>query len=94
MKAILTLYMADKLKLGNDDAATYMAFFVAGCYFLPLVGGFVADRFFGKYWTIVGFSLPYILGHVTSALRTTGFWSAPCRCWPWAAASSSPTSRR
>jgi dipeptide/tripeptide permease len=64
MKAILTLYMADKLKLGNDDAATYMAFFVAGCYFLPLAGGFVADRFFGKYWTIVGFSIPYILGHV------------------------------
>src|SRR5262249_9541616 len=29
-----------------------------------LVGGYVADRFFGKYWTIVGFSLPYILGQV------------------------------
>ena len=72
MKAILTLYMADKLKLGNDDAATYMAFFVAGCYFLPLVGGFVADRFFGKYWTIVGFSVPYILGHVI--LGVENYW--------------------
>ena len=72
MKAILTLYMADKLRLGNDDAATYMAFFVAGCYFLPLVGGFVADRFFGKYWTIVGFSLPYILGHVI--LGVENYW--------------------
>ena len=29
-----------------------------------LIGGFVADRFFGKYWTIVGFSVPYIVGQL------------------------------
>ena len=23
-------------------------------------GGYLADNFFGKYWTIVGFSLPYV----------------------------------
>jgi POT family proton-dependent oligopeptide transporter len=72
MRAILTLYMADKLKLGEANAATYMAFFVAGCYFLPLLGGFIADRFFGKYWTIVGFSIPYILGHVI--LGVESYW--------------------
>jgi POT family proton-dependent oligopeptide transporter len=62
MRAILSLYMADRLGLGTANAGTYMAFFVAACYFLPLLGGYVADRYFGKYWTIVGFSLPYILG--------------------------------
>ena len=64
MRAILTLYMADVLGFGKANAATLMSFFIAGCYFLPLLGGFVADRFFGKYWTIVGFSIPYILGHI------------------------------
>jgi dipeptide/tripeptide permease len=72
MRAILTLYMSDKLGLGDANAATYFSFFVAACYFLPLVGGFVADRFFGKYWTIVGFSIPYILGHVV--LGVESYW--------------------
>jgi POT family proton-dependent oligopeptide transporter len=63
MRAILALYMADKLGLGEKNAATYLSFFMAACYFLPLLGGYVADNFIGKYWTIVGFSLPYILGH-------------------------------
>src|SRR5436309_896031 len=73
MRAILSLYMADQLGLGKANAGTYMAFFIAGCYFLPLVGGFVADRFFGKYWTIVGFSIPYILGHVILGIETIPF---------------------
>src|SRR3954469_23743111 len=48
MRAILSLYMADQLGLGEANAATYMSFFIAACYFLPLVGGYVADNFFGK----------------------------------------------
>jgi POT family proton-dependent oligopeptide transporter len=64
MRAILAKYMADELGLGQANASTYMSFFIAACYFLPLVGGWVADNVFGKYWTIVGFSVPYILGHV------------------------------
>lgn len=64
MRAILTLYMIDKLGFTKADASTTMAIFISACYFLPLAGGFVADRFLGKYWTIVGFSIPYILGHV------------------------------
>ena len=64
MRAILAKYMANELGLGQDNAATYMSFFIAACYLLPLVGGWIADRFLGKYWTIVGFSIPYILGHI------------------------------
>jgi POT family proton-dependent oligopeptide transporter len=72
MRAILAKYMADKLSLGEANAATYMSYFIAACYFLPLVGGFVADKFFGKYWTIVGFSIPYIMGHLI--LGVESFW--------------------
>ena len=72
MRAILAKYMADQLALGQENSGTYVSFFIAGCYFLPLVGGWVADRFFGKYWTIVGFSLPYILGHVILGIES--YW--------------------
>src|SRR5262249_53449919 len=64
MRAILAKYMADELSLGQTNASTYMSFFIAACYLLPLAGGWVADNILGKYWTIVGFSIPYILGHV------------------------------
>ncbi|MFO0938914.1 MAG: oligopeptide:H+ symporter [Gemmataceae bacterium] len=64
MRAILATYMSKELGLGEANAGTYMSFFIAACYFLPLVGGYIADNFFGKYWTIIGFSAPYILGQL------------------------------
>ena len=73
MRAILTLYMVDRLGFSDGLASSAMSYFIAGCYFLPLVGGFVADRFFGKYWTIVGFSVPYILGHVILGVESVPF---------------------
>src|SRR5437667_8622446 len=62
MRAILFLYMTTALHLATRDATpTYSAFKMA-CYFLPLVGGYIADRWLGRYWTIVGFSVPYVAG--------------------------------
>lgn len=71
MRAILLLYLASDptgvikggLHLPADDASSIYFTFKMACYFLPLVGGFLADRYFGRYWTIVGFSIPYVLGH-------------------------------
>ncbi len=59
--AILSKYMSKELGFGEANASTMYALFTAGCYFLPLVGGYIADNFFGKYWMIVGFSVPYII---------------------------------
>src|SRR5438046_2763073 len=53
MRAILAKYMSDQLGISQANSATYMSFFIGACYFLPLLGGYVADTFFGKYWTIV-----------------------------------------
>ncbi|HEY2783533.1 MAG TPA: oligopeptide:H+ symporter [Fimbriiglobus sp.] len=62
MRAILFLYLKDKLNYEKDDATELISYYKAACYLLPLLGGFLADRFFGKYWTIVGFSVPYVIG--------------------------------
>ena len=62
MRAILFLYMTEQLKIDKSDASSIYFLFKMACYFLPLLGGYLADRFFGKYWMIVGFSIPYIIG--------------------------------
>jgi POT family proton-dependent oligopeptide transporter len=43
-------------------------FFVALAYTMPLVGGLLADWFFGKYRVILYISLVYCIGHLTLAL--------------------------
>jgi POT family proton-dependent oligopeptide transporter len=73
MRAILAFYMADRLGFAESNAKLAMHTFIAACYLLPLLGGWIADRFFGKYWTIVGFSVPYILGHVILGVESVPF---------------------
>ncbi len=60
MRAILALYMTERLGVDKGDAGTFMSLFIAACYFFPLIGGWIADNFLGKYWTIVLFSVPYV----------------------------------
>src|SRR5262245_420870 len=62
MRAILFLYMTKALHFADTVAAPAYSAFKMACYFLPLVGGYVADRWLGRYWTIVGFSVPYVAG--------------------------------
>jgi POT family proton-dependent oligopeptide transporter len=61
MRAILALYMTERLGIDKGDAGTFMSLFIAACYFFPLIGGWVADNYLGKYWTIVLFAVPYVV---------------------------------
>jgi POT family proton-dependent oligopeptide transporter len=52
--------------------------FVIGVYFFPLLGGWLADRYFGKYNTVLWFSLIYCAGHACLAFledNRTGFYT-------------------
>lgn len=73
MRAILALYMVDIIGFTKGQSSMAMSVFIAACYFLPLIGGWLADRYFGKYWIIVGFSIPYILGHVILGFENVYF---------------------
>src|ERR1043165_2495184 len=72
VRALFWLYMVDELfatiipdKTGRENWADQVAyFFKAACYLTPLAGGFIADRYLGKYWTIVGFAVPYVFGPI------------------------------
>jgi POT family proton-dependent oligopeptide transporter len=66
--AILMLYLKNELRLGGDHAKEVVHLFKTGVYFLPLLGGFLADHFLGRYRTILVLSVFYCLGHGWIAL--------------------------
>jgi POT family proton-dependent oligopeptide transporter len=64
MRTLLALYMIDVLGFSEAAGATVMKAFMASCYLTPFFGGWVAEKYLGRYKTILYYSLPYILGHV------------------------------
>jgi POT family proton-dependent oligopeptide transporter len=60
---ILELYLKDRMNMGESGATEVLHYFGTAVYFLPLLGGWLADRYFGRYWTILSISLFYCLGH-------------------------------
>ncbi len=75
MRNILTPFLVTSLLLAMPDELARKAYakdvfhtFVIGVYFFPLLGGWLADRFFGKLHTIFWFSLVYCFGHALLAI--------------------------
>src|ERR1700693_1226483 len=64
MRTLLALYMINVLGFSQAAGATVMKAFMAACYLTPFFGGWVAEKYLGRYKTILYYSLPYILGHV------------------------------
>ncbi len=64
MKTLLVLYMISKLGYSDGASSQIASFFTAFCYILPIAGGYIADRWLGKFKTILYFAIPYILGHI------------------------------
>jgi POT family proton-dependent oligopeptide transporter len=67
MIGILELYLSKSMGMGEKGATEVLHLFGGAVYFLPLVGGWLADRWLGRYWTILSISLFYCLGHGTLA---------------------------
>ncbi len=76
MRVNLTAFLAGYLLLTEfpvederkAQAKATFHLFMSGVYFFPLLGGFLADRFLGKYRTILYLSLVYCAGHACLAL--------------------------
>jgi len=84
MRNILTVFLVTSL-LADFPAAERAGAakdvfhtFVIGVYFFPLLGGWIADRFWGKYHTVFWLSLVYCVGQLCLALfvhTRTGFYA-------------------
>jgi len=72
MRNILTVFLVDYLlarHTGNrtDNAQAVFHTFVMGVYLFPLLGGVLADWWWGKYRTVLWLSLVYVAGHACLA---------------------------
>lgn len=74
MRNVLTVYLVSYLLLDLPEAERpggakeVFHVFVMGVYFFPLLGGWLSDRYLGKYRTILYLSLLYCLGHAFLAV--------------------------
>jgi proton-dependent oligopeptide transporter, POT family len=84
MRNILTPFLVGMLLLDLPEAERpavakeVFHTFVIGVYFFPLLGGWISDRFFGKYRTVFWLSLVYVAGHACLALfdsQRAGFYT-------------------
>jgi POT family proton-dependent oligopeptide transporter len=84
MRSILTVFLVEHLLLAAPVAERaprgkeVFHLFVMAVYFFPLLGGYLADRYWGKYRTILWLSLVYCVGHGFLAVfddNLTGFYA-------------------
>ncbi len=86
MRNILTVFLIEYLLknevpdqvLREGVAKAHFHDFVVAVFFFPLLGGYLADRYLGKYRTILYLSLVYCVGHLLLALSDTnpnGFYA-------------------
>jgi POT family proton-dependent oligopeptide transporter len=68
INSILTIYLVQFLHFTDAKAASWQSLFKSGAYFFPMVGAIVADVFWGKFKTIMIFSVAYCLGCVSLAM--------------------------
>jgi POT family proton-dependent oligopeptide transporter len=70
MMSILVLYMDEKLRFSHGTQGQIYGGYLAGVYFMPLFGGFIADRWWGYSRTIIVGGLLITLGHFALAFET------------------------
>ncbi|CAO2179689.1 unnamed protein product [Urochloa humidicola] len=51
----LVTYLTSVLHESNVDAAKNVSTWLGSCFFTPLIGAFLADTYWGRYWTVVIF---------------------------------------
>lgn len=61
MSTNLLLYFKNHLNQHSATASRNLSNWSGTCYITPLIGAFLADAYLGRYWTIAGFSIIYVI---------------------------------
>lgn len=82
MRTILVIFMTKHLldyqgepaPMDEATAKAWFHYFVSSVYFFPILGAVISDWLFGKYYTIIGLSIVYCIGHFVLALMDVPHW--------------------
>lgn len=69
----MVFYCQNVLMLSSPLPSTIALSFQGTCFFLPIIGGYLADAKFGRYNTIYGSSLLYLLGIILLTATTYNY---------------------
>ena len=72
MRAILVLYLIDHFLFKESTAFEIVASYGAMVYFMPVIGGFIADRWLGFRKAVIFGAVLLCVGHVLMAFEGTG----------------------
>ena len=74
MRALLVLYMTKVLMFSTEEAGTVYGWYTGLVYLTPLIGGYIADRWWGQRFCIMLGGLLMALGHFAMAFPPLPFF--------------------
>lgn len=80
LSANLVTYLTHVLHEGTEKSAANVNNWIGTTFIAPLLGAFLADAFWGRFWTILIFGIVYFVGLVMLTLSVTvpTFKPPPC----------------
>nr|VVV06601.1 Dipeptide and tripeptide permease C [Aliivibrio wodanis] len=63
MRSLLILFLTEKLLMTDNHAYALYGAYTSLVYVTPIIGGYLADKYLGNYWSVILGSLLMIAGH-------------------------------
>lgn len=79
-RSLLVIFLTKQVHLSDAHAVSIYSLYVALSYFSPLLGGYVADVWLGRFMTIICFNAAYLIGVSIWAATSTVNSFAGCLC--------------
>ncbi|WP_108651994.1 peptide MFS transporter [Dongshaea marina] len=71
MRALLILYLTQKLLFTDQHAYALYGAYTSLVYVTPIIGGYIADRILGSYWSVIIGALFMVAGHTVLSIPTS-----------------------
>nr|WP_305461678.1 oligopeptide:H+ symporter [Photobacterium leiognathi] len=68
MRSLLILFLTQKLLMSDEHAYALYGAYTSLVYVTPILGGYLADRYLGNYWSVVIGALLMVAGHVVLSI--------------------------